>query len=66
MIELKTDLKEIYEVDYLQWLESTVELLKSDRFEELDLENLIEELTDLGKQEKRRVKSLLEDRKSVV
>ncbi|HEY9705976.1 MAG TPA: DUF29 domain-containing protein [Allocoleopsis sp.] len=35
-------------------------MLEKHQFNQLDLDNLIEELKDLGKQEKRRVNSLLE------
>lgn len=55
-----TDLKKIYEFDDAQWLEETVKLLKNRQFPELDLENLIEELEDLGKEKKNSVASLLE------
>ncbi|HEY9701698.1 MAG TPA: DUF29 domain-containing protein [Allocoleopsis sp.] len=54
------DLKSLYEVDEYQWLEETINLLKYQRFHQLDLENLIEELTDLGNDKKRAVESLLE------
>ena len=55
-----TDLKILYEIDDSLWLEETIELLKAKRFEALDLENLIEELEDLGNEKKFRVASLLE------
>ena len=55
-----SDLKKIYEIDEAQWLEETVELLKNRQLSELDLENLIEELEDLGKEKKNSVASLLE------
>ncbi|MFB2971702.1 DUF29 domain-containing protein [Aerosakkonema sp. BLCC-F183] len=55
-----TDLKNLYEVDDYQWLEETVKLLKKQQFEDLDLDNLIEELEDLGKEKKNAVASLLE------
>ncbi len=42
------DLKILYEIDDSLWLEATIELLKSKRFDALDLDNLIEELEDLG------------------
>ncbi|MDD1458494.1 DUF29 domain-containing protein, partial [Dolichospermum sp. ST_sed7] len=38
----------------------TIELLKQGRFDEVDLENLIEELEDLGSEKKNAVVSLLE------
>ncbi len=55
-----TNLKELYEVDDAQWLEETVKLLKNRQLQELDLENLIEELEDLGKEKKNAVASILE------
>jgi ABC-type uncharacterized transport system substrate-binding protein len=42
------------------WLLETIQLLKQSRFDELDLENLIEELESLAKRDKHQVKSLLE------
>jgi len=54
------DLKTLYEIDDSLWLEETIELLKARRFDTLDLENLIEELEDLGNEKKFRVASLLE------
>ncbi|MGB5772345.1 MAG: DUF29 domain-containing protein [Crocosphaera sp.] len=53
-------LKNLYESDYLQWLEETVNLLKSRQLDSLDYDNLIEELEALGRSEKRAVTSLLE------
>lgn len=54
------DLKTLYEIDDSAWLEKTINLLKARKFESLDLDNLIEELEDLGSEKKRRVESLLE------
>ncbi|BAQ63619.1 DUF29 domain-containing protein [Geminocystis sp. NIES-3709] len=56
----KIDLKSLYEIDDHLWLEKTVDLLKEKRFNDLDLENLIEELESLSKRDKARVASLLE------
>lgn len=55
-----TDLKQLYEIDDSQWLEEMIKLLKNRQFQSLDLENLIEELEDLGKRDKNTVFSLLE------
>jgi hypothetical protein len=55
-----TDLKQLYEIDDSLWLEETIELLKNKQFEQLDLENLIEELEDLGSEKKNAVESLLD------
>ncbi|MGF1938216.1 MAG: DUF29 domain-containing protein [Nostoc sp. ChiQUE02] len=53
-------LKELYEIDDHLWLEETIKLLKTNHLEELDLENLIEELENLGRRDKAKVASLLE------
>jgi hypothetical protein len=56
----KIDLQSLYEIDDHLWLEKTVQLLKEKRFNDLDLDNLIEELESLGKRDKSVVKSLTE------
>lgn len=55
-----TNLKQLYEIDDSQWLEETVKILKNKQFNDLDLDNLIEELEDLGREKKNAVASLLE------
>ena len=56
--------KTLYEVDYLLWTEETIAKLKARDFDQVDLENLIEEIEDLGRSQKRelkqRLKTLLE------
>jgi DNA-directed RNA polymerase subunit L len=59
MIEVN-ELKQLYDVDDDQWLEQTINLLKNHQFQQLDLDNLIEELEDLGREKKNAVASLLE------
>jgi hypothetical protein len=54
-----TNLKQLYETDDNLWLEETIELLKQKQFNQLDLENLIEELISLGKRDLAKAKSLL-------
>ncbi len=56
----KINLKELYEVDDNLWLEKTIDLLKENRLDELDLENLIEELESLARRDKLAMASLLE------
>ncbi len=53
-------LKQLYDIDDSQWLGETVSLLRNHQFQQLDLEHLIEELEDLGKEKKNAVASLLE------
>ena len=56
----KTNLKELYDRDDNLWLEKTIALLKENRLNELDLENLIEELESLARRDKLAMASLLE------
>ena len=55
-----TNYQQLYETDNLQWLEETIALLKNRQFESLDLDNLIEELEDLGSEKRNAVVSLLD------
>lgn len=59
-LEPKINLKTLYETDDSLWLEKIIILLKEQKFYELDLENLIEELEDLGSEKKHAVASLTE------
>ena len=49
----------LYEQDLQLWIEQTIHQLQNRQFEQLDIENLIEELKDLGKSEKRTLESNL-------
>ena len=53
-------LAELYEVDDHLWLEETVKLLRAGNLADLDIENLIEELESLGKRDRHRVESFLQ------
>ncbi|WP_448573402.1 DUF29 domain-containing protein [Trichothermofontia sp.] len=46
-----------YETDYLAWLETTIDHLRDRRYEQVDWANLIEELEDMGRSERRRLES---------
>lgn len=50
---------QLYDSDYQLWLERTVTTLKNKNFENLDLNNLIEEIESLGRSEKRAISSYL-------
>jgi hypothetical protein len=52
-------IKDLYDTDYLLWLEKTSRLLQSKDFEKLDLENLIEEIESLGRSERNKLVSSL-------
>ncbi len=56
---ITTNLKQLYEIDDNLWLEEIIELLKQKQFNQLDLENLIEELISLGKRDLAKAKSFL-------
>ncbi len=49
----------LYDQDILLWVEDTVVKLKSHNFEQLDLENLIEEVESLGISQKKELSSRL-------
>ena len=49
----------LYETDYLLWIEATVQQLQARNFEELDLDNLIEEISDLSSHRKNAATSYL-------
>lgn len=51
--------QQIYETDFVEWINKTAELLKQGKFSELDIENLIEEVESLGRSEKNALKSNL-------
>jgi hypothetical protein len=48
-----------YDQDFNQWIEYTIELLKAQRFDELDIENLVDELESMSKRDKREIFSRL-------
>jgi hypothetical protein len=54
-----SSLSDLYNVDYLAWIERTVQLFKHGKLSELDMENLIEEVEDLGKSQRQSLKSRL-------
>jgi Domain of unknown function DUF29 len=51
---------DLYEDDFPLWAEHQATLLRARRFDELDLENLIEEVEDLGRRERDMVESHVE------
>ena len=51
--------KYLYDQDFELWLSQTINQLENQQFDQLDLEHLIEELTDLGKSNKRSLESNL-------
>ena len=57
--DLKQLQESLYDTDYNLWIEETVKKLQAKDFETLDLENLIEEVSDLSRREKKKLKNLL-------
>jgi hypothetical protein len=49
----------LYDTDYQLWLETTLEQLHLGDFQSVDWHNLLEELADLGKNNRRALESLL-------
>ena len=54
-----TSHQRLYDADYLEWVNHTAELLKQGKLDELDIENLIEEVEDLGRSQKQALSSNL-------
>jgi len=60
IVMMKTEVKtSLYETDYQMWLEKILMHLRVGNFTNIDIENLIEEIEDLGKSEKHAVASYL-------
>jgi predicted DNA-binding ribbon-helix-helix protein len=57
MSELKVS--ELYEQDFCLWAEQIAQLLRSGHFSEIDLENLIDEVQDMSRSQKRALLSNL-------
>jgi len=49
----------LYDSDYQLWLENTINQLRRGDFQAVDWQNLLEELADLGKNNRRALESLL-------
>lgn len=49
----------LYESDYFQWLEETLDKLRNQQYEQIDWGNLIEEIETMGRSEKNALESNL-------
>jgi hypothetical protein len=56
----RSSASDLYETDFALWAERQAALLRAKRFEEVDLENLIDEVEDLGRRERDTVESYAE------
>ena len=52
---------QLYDQDFVLWSEQQAHLMKNKQFHQLDLENLIEEIEDMGKSIQRSLKSYLKN-----
>jgi chorismate mutase len=57
--ELKLTAKGLYDTDYNLWVLETVKQLQNRDFDSIEWENLIEEVSDLSRRDKKKLKSLL-------
>jgi hypothetical protein len=49
--------RSLYETDYLQWIEATVQRIQSQDYGAVDWENLVEEIEDMGRRERHSLES---------
>ncbi|NCJ05934.1 DUF29 family protein [Synechococcales cyanobacterium C] len=49
----------LYDQDFYAWTQHQVDLLRSRRWEDLDIENLVEEIESLGKQQRQELRNRL-------
>lgn len=54
-----TELSTLYQTDYSAWAQRNAELLRAGRYLELDVEHLLEELSDMSKSDRRELHSRL-------
>ena len=55
-----TQAPSLYEADFAEWSDRMAELLHAGRFAEIDIENVAEEIADLGKAARKAVRSQLQ------
>lgn len=57
--ELHTHQSNLYETDYLKWIETTIEKLKNHDYTTVDWTSLIEEMEGMARKERKRLRSNL-------
>jgi Domain of unknown function DUF29 len=50
----------LYETDFYAWTQQQAQLLREQRWDDLDLENLVDEVESVGRSDKRQIQSRLE------
>lgn len=58
-IETQTSHKSLYETDFVQWIEVTIKQLRSQNYTAVDWTNLLEEIEDMSRRERKALKSNL-------
>jgi Domain of unknown function DUF29 len=58
-IELRTSQKSLYTIDFVQWIENTAQQLRNQDYADVDWENLIDEIEDMSRRERKALKSNL-------
>jgi hypothetical protein len=57
--ELEANRQSLYQTDYQKWIDTTIEKLRLQDYSNIDWENLIEEIEDMGRSERKSLKSNL-------
>lgn len=57
--EVKMNQRVLYETDFVRWCETTAKQLRNQNYERVDWENLIEEIEDMSRRERKALKSNL-------
>jgi hypothetical protein len=58
-IEAKPPASDLYEIDFYAWTQEQARLLQERRWADLDLDNLVDEVTSVGSSEKRQIRNRL-------
>jgi hypothetical protein len=59
-VETKARENSLYAADFYQWTQHQARLLRERRFDDLDLENLVDEVESVGRSDKRQIENRLE------
>jgi hypothetical protein len=59
-VATKPPANDLYEVDFYAWTQEQARLLRERRWNDLDLDNLIDEVESVGRSDKRQIESRLE------
>jgi Domain of unknown function DUF29 len=59
-VATKPPANDLYEADFYVWTQEQARLLRERRFDDLDLDNLVDEVEGVGRSDKRQIESRLE------